>query len=695
MTSIKQKYCDCGAQPITEALTCDRCGGELLDTPDAPDDLLQPGRKWDGYTVVERTPLYAILDGPEGDRHRFWPRGSTVGPSPTAPVPGVDGGSDAPTPAGEPPSTESDPPEVPSGVEAATPMEVEPEGPTSEPVAEAAEPPEAAVSAEPTILAQQAPPQDSPPVENAESESEAVPVEPVLAVEDALPGEVPDPADSTGSAPADTDTAEAAGGEQPDVGEHQDAQDVPAEPAEPPPASRVPTLPEHLFIAHTDVTVGGIPGHLEPLVPTRFTGVKTASIRELLSADPTLVSASPERVLNWLVQCAQAMRLAHERGVLVNSFTPDTVFVDVHTDDRPERVAISTALYGGRIGEAPRLPEYAPAGEGPPGPQDDVYQLGALLRTLLTGSLMPAFSVDEEELFRQPMPLVRLLMALTDPEPEDRPRTPEALRAALVAAREAFAAQHRLTVAGVTDIGLMRAHNEDAFAYTQFEEQAGAGSRTTTILVVCDGVGGENAGEEASRVAAREIVRALLEPPGEAGVPQHLEAALMQANRAVLDLGAEHSGAGCTAVAVCIRGNRYWVAHAGDSRAYALVGRELQALTADHSWTAQQVRQGLLTEEEAQRHEQAHVIYRSLGERERLEVEVQPLDPDGWPLRPHTTFLLCSDGVTDVLNDDRLADLLRVERPARELARECVVQANLAGGPDNITALIARWEDPS
>ena len=152
-------------------------------------------------------------------------------------------------------------------------------------------------------------------------------------------------------------------------------------------------------------------------------------------------------------------------------------------------------------------------------------------------------------------------------------------------------------------------------------------------------------------------------------------------------------GAGCTLVLVYIQGQRYWVAHAGDSRAYKYVNGHLPQLTEDHSWTAQQIRKGLMTPEEAKTHEQAHMIYRSLGERDRLEVEIQG-DADGLPLEQGTTFLLCTDGLTDVVDAAHLELILAHQGAPRALARECLVQANASGGPDNITALIAVQEEP-
>jgi len=397
------------------------------------------------------------------------------------------------------------------------------------------------------------------------------------------------------------------------------------------------------------------------------------------------------------VQCAQAMKAAHDQGILVNSFTPDTVFIDVNFNPNPERVAISTALYAAPFAQAVRVTGYAPLNDEPLTPAADIYQLGALLRDLLllrtAERAEVTEEVDDQELFRRPMALVRLALKLMHHNPQLRPQNAQALKELLMATQQTFQNQHTLNVAGMTDVGLNRDHNEDAFACAQFEEQAGLGVLSTTVLVVCDGVGGSNAGEEASRLATREVMGSLCDPsPEERSIPDRLEAAVLRANAAVLALSREHQGAGCTLVLVYVRGQRYWVAHVGDSRAYKHVNGLLTQLTEDHSWTAQQIRKGLMTPEEAKTHDQAHMIYRSLGERERLEVEIQG-DANGMPLEPGTTFLLCTDGLTDVVDPAHLELLLSRPGAPRAVARACIVQANASGGPDNITALIAVQED--
>lgn len=716
--NIPLKYCDCPEPVVTEEQFCDTCGTEYQVSRNVFRDRLSPGEPIGPYRVVDRQRMWAILEDTSGQRFRFWPTGDTgarndlhvpVDAELNSAVPampsevaldaqsgllhGAHSESLLFTPTPEP-STEPTPSSATSSTLASEydvgEMQSVPEAlstsavtltnftgaPESQPFT--LETPGEALSSAVT----EADPHQRP-AESAPEVQEELHVEPIAV------GELPVQTDCAAPLSDPSSSPEVHPG--PDVAS-------PATPSEV--ASSTPELAPPIHLRHftflpAQVTVlDSIPGYLEPERPEKFTGTEILSLRTLLDTDPRGDDRQPARLLSWLVQCAQAMKSAHEQGMLVNSFTPDTVFIDYDpAATRAERIAISTALYAAPFGQGSRVAGYAPQGDEPLTPRTDVYQIGALLRDLIGWQPDQVWTDEPDAVFGQPMHLVRLLMHLMHTDPARRP-SGEQLKKLLIETQQAFTSQHVLDVAGVTDTGLNREHNEDAFGYLQFEEHAGRGHLSTTILVVCDGVGGANAGEEASRLAVREVLASLVRSADtERPVPRRLEEAILQANTRLMGLSADHKGAGCTIVTVYIRGQEYWVAHAGDSRAYVCVNGLLRGLTADHSWTAQQVRKGLLTAEEAAKHENAHVIYRSLGERERLEVEVQPAEGPGFPLEAGTVFLLCTDGVTDVLSDDRLRDLLSSNRRSpRDKARLCVQAANAAGGPDNITALVAIQE---
>lgn len=650
------KYCECPEPVVTDQQFCDQCGAEYQATPPIYRDRLAAGERIGEYQVAERQRMWAVLENAEGLRFRFWPTGDTT---------------------------------------AKATDEVRQALAASEIDESSVEHQDGQSTVEVEVTAQE------PPSEQASENTELQPALPANTSDIGVHSvEVPDSQVTEASVAREENLSEG-GSDTPELSvtsEHvavtEDPTSLPQTPVASASADPVP-LRHFTFLQARAAKLDGIPGYLEPERPDKFTGTEIRSLRSLMEADPSGEDMQPTRLLGWLIQCAQAMKSAHEQGILVNSFTPETVFIDFDpAASKAERITISTCLHAAPFDTAHPVAGYAPQGDEPLSQRTDVYQVGALLRDLLGWRTDQVWGEDTEVLLRQPMPLVRLVLQLMHPDPEKRPDGAEALKKVLVETQQAFVTQHVLDVAGVTDMGLNREHNEDAFGFLQFEENAGRGQLSSTVLVVCDGVGGTNAGEEASRMAVHQVLATLAASAGTSlSVPKRLEDAVLQANAKLLDLSRQHRGAGCTIVTVYIRGQEYWVAHAGDSRAYVCVDGILRSLTADHSWTAQQVRKGLLTLEEAKNHENAHMIYRSLGERDRLEVEVQPTTDAGTPLEPGSVFLLCTDGVTDVLEDDQLQSILSSNiRSPRDKARHCVQAANSAGGPDNITALVAVQE---
>ncbi|MDP3766952.1 MAG: protein phosphatase 2C domain-containing protein, partial [Dehalococcoidia bacterium] len=208
------------------------------------------------------------------------------------------------------------------------------------------------------------------------------------------------------------------------------------------------------------------------------------------------------------------------------------------------------------------------------------------------------------------------------------------------------------------------------------------------LLVVADGIGGAAAGEIASAEAVEEFTRVFQGDSGDLPLPDRLREATQRANRRVHDLGqseGRYRGMGSTLVAAAIHGDHLWVANVGDSRCYRIREGTATQLTEDHSWAAEQVRAGLATEQEATIQVSRHVITRSLGAGPDVEVDVI----DAGELLPGDAVLLCSDGLSGVVQDAEIAQAV-ASLPLKESVQHLVELANRRGGPDNISVVVAR-----
>lgn len=227
--------------------------------------------------------------------------------------------------------------------------------------------------------------------------------------------------------------------------------------------------------------------------------------------------------------------------------------------------------------------------------------------------------------------------------------------------------------AGLTDVGRQRSSNEDNL----FE---GA-----PIFAVADGMGGARAGEVASKMAVD--VFAEMGADGERP-EQHLEAIAKEANRRIYELAQRdesRAGMGCTLTAAFVGDGEITIGHVGDSRAYRLRGEKLEQLTSDHSLVEELVRQGKLTAEEAEVHPQRSIITRALGPEPEVEV-----DAFTHSAKPDDVYLLCSDGLTGMVPDPRIAEILLARSSLKQAAQELIAAANENGGRDNITVVLFR-----
>jgi protein phosphatase len=228
-----------------------------------------------------------------------------------------------------------------------------------------------------------------------------------------------------------------------------------------------------------------------------------------------------------------------------------------------------------------------------------------------------------------------------------------------------------------TDTGRQRSENEDSLFVR------------APIFVVADGMGGAQAGEVASKAAAEAFDRDLPQIPPERFLRETIEAA----NRQIHELARadpSRAGMGTTTTAALLDAGAEEVAigHVGDSRAYRLRGGRLEQLTRDHSLVEEMRRKGQITDAQAEEHPQRSIITRALGPEPEVEVDVQTA-----PAAPGDVFLLCSDGLTTMVSEERIAATLTHSASLREAVRTLVEEANRAGGRDNITALAFRLAD--
>ena len=243
---------------------------------------------------------------------------------------------------------------------------------------------------------------------------------------------------------------------------------------------------------------------------------------------------------------------------------------------------------------------------------------------------------------------------------------------------------------GLTDPGNLREQNQDSYAMVSF-------SRDRSLMIVCDGMGGAKSGNVASSLAVdvftdevRRCQRPGMTPERGAEV---LRGALELANKAVFEqaqVSDDFTGMGTTLSVLWMSDNFVYIGHVGDSRVYLLRDGEFKQMTLDHSLVEQLVREGVLTEEEAQNHPMRNIITRAIGTDESVEVDVVVEER-----RKGDLWLACSDGLHGLVDDRQMRDALRQYAP--EKAADVLLKAALdAGGRDNVTLVIVHdGEEPA
>jgi PPM family protein phosphatase len=269
---------------------------------------------------------------------------------------------------------------------------------------------------------------------------------------------------------------------------------------------------------------------------------------------------------------------------------------------------------------------------------------------------------------------------------------------------KAEAEEIRLNVFGRTDVGQVREHNEDNFLVADLSRKSRSlmesdrnqrvGPRGT-VLGVCDGMGGAAAGEVASQLAVDIIYEKLVqgdEPKSRDELARRLVFAVEEAGiRIFNEARADRTrrGMGTTATIAALLDERLFVAQVGDSRAYVLRGQQLMQITRDQSLVNQLIEAGQLTEEEAETFEHNNIILQALGTADTVQVDLTFHE-----LRQGDTLLLCSDGLSGMIRGDEIREVLTKVSDPLEACKVLTERANLAGGHDNITVIVARFEGP-
>ncbi len=246
-----------------------------------------------------------------------------------------------------------------------------------------------------------------------------------------------------------------------------------------------------------------------------------------------------------------------------------------------------------------------------------------------------------------------------------------------------------LELANVTDIGCERENNEDYFCYWE-PQNDDEFLKKGRLAVVADGMGGEEGGEVASRLAV-DSVRNTYVSPLESDPHESLIHAFKAAHDAILAAGRERpdlQGMGTTCTAVAITGQHAHVAHIGDSRLYLIRGSSISKLTNDHTAINKMIEQGIITPDQAATHPQRHILTAALGASRDVSADFSPAPI---PLQAGDVLVLCTDGLWGQITDEELLSIVR-SNPPTAACKELVQLAKTRGGPDNITVQILHIE---
>jgi len=396
------------------------------------------------------------------------------------------------------------------------------------------------------------------------------------------------------------------------------------------------------------------------------------------------------------LQVCQAVGFVHKRGLRLNDICPESVALA--SDGRVKMTGLNYVSNDNELESDPIFNDGYTAPEIYRGKKvdkrADVFSAGALLYSLLTGDRLQSETWREEAgpiRFYPPHvvspSLEQAVLRAVQFNPNDRWPNIDALKTELLK----LAAEVKIRAAALTDVGMVREHNEDSILSLELFRDSLAEPSQSFLYVVCDGMGGAEAGEVASGIAVgtiRDYVEDRLSRGETQNLGELLIAALEEANRLIIAYQKEHPearGMGSTGVCAAIVPPDGAVAWVGDSRAYILDGGALRQLTKDHSLVQRLVEIGQITAEAARHHEHKNVITRSLGARQSGPAGAEAT---AIKLRRGERLLLCSDGLMAHVDDPAIADIMRRYDDPYPIARELIAAANAGGGTDNISVIV-------
>jgi serine/threonine protein phosphatase PrpC len=417
---------------------------------------------------------------------------------------------------------------------------------------------------------------------------------------------------------------------------------------------------------------------------------------EPLARRPGRARMGEPEAIGIAIQVCQAVGVAHRRGLRVNDICPESVATGADG-----RVRLTGLDYISNDNELQAEPIFNDGYTAPEiyrakkvDKRADVFSIGALLYTCLTGERLDSETWRGEAgavRFYPPHVVTPALEQLVRRallfDPETRWPGVDALKAELVKILSVI----RVRSAALTDVGMVRELNEDAVMTVEYWRDSQVEPAQNFLYVVADGMGGAEAGEIASAIAVsaiRHYVEGGLGETPAGDVRMMLQNALEEANRKILEYVVDHPearGMGSTAVSALIIPPEAAVAWVGDSRVYLYGSDGLRQLTKDHSLVQRLVEIGQITPEEARHHEHKNVITRSLGARSSGAAGAESTSVR---LKRGDRMMLCSDGLTAHVEDERIAEILCKHVDPNDAARELVVAANAGGGTDNVSVVV-------
>ncbi len=400
----------------------------------------------------------------------------------------------------------------------------------------------------------------------------------------------------------------------------------------------------------------------------RYYEVYTGNYPTPLSLRP--MPQPPQKVLAWTISLAKGLAYLHRHHVALNGVRLDNV-----------TIAGECARWI-QLREAQILSPEAQEGEVF---AQEVASLIKILLYLLTGA-------DDSSAVTLPPTLASCcsqVLAASDVTAESLAEVLQNTLAQLGASRDSLIFDIGLR----SDVGMKRTLNEDSVLVLSQTAIVRSRSNPVGIFAVADGMGGHEAGEVASELTVQVIgqsaLRGVFAPLWAGESPdfrQWIVQAALKANEAVLaQRQTVGNDMGCTLVLAAISGRRVVIANVGDSRAYHLSAAGIRQVTTDHSWVERLIATGQITREESRHHPQKNIIYRVIGDHQPLSVDVFEES-----LSTGEAVLLCSDGLSGMVEDRRIWDLWKRAGSAQDACERLVAEANQAGGEDNISVILVQ-----